>query len=224
MVTIYVNPKQFNSKKDFQNYPRNLNNDIALLRKLKIKYLYLPKYKDIYSFNTKSKLYLDKFSKKLCGKYRPTHFKGVIDVVNRLLEIIKPHTIFLGIKDYQQLTLIKMHINKNKIKTKVIACSTIRGINGVALSSRNSKLSKNQIKIASNVFKYIKKNKKYFFSKYIKRKKIEFINKIKLLGVRKIDYLEYLNLKTLKSPQNKKENYNVFIAFYIGKVRMIDNL
>jgi len=224
LVSIYVNPKQFNSKTDFKSYPRNLNKDIALLRKLRINYLYIPEYNDIYSFNTKSKIYLDKFSKTLCGKYKPGHFKGVINVVNRLLEIIKPHTIFLGIKDYQQLTLIKMHISKNKIETSVMACPTIRESNGVALSSRNIRLNKHQFGIASNVYKYLKKNKKEIFSINLKYGKKKFKNKINLLGVKKIDYLECINLKTSRVAKNNKENYNIFIAYYIGKIRMIDNL
>ena len=103
LVSIYVNPKQFNLNSDFKKYPRNINKDINILRKIKIKYLYLPSNNDIYSFNPKISIYLDKFSKKLCGRFRPGHFRGVIDVVNRFIEIIKPHSIFLGLKDYQQL-------------------------------------------------------------------------------------------------------------------------
>jgi len=148
----------------------------------------------------------------------------VINVVNRLLEIIKPHTIFLGIKDYQQLTLIKMHISKNKIETSVMACPTIRESNGVALSSRNIRLNKHQFGIASNVYKYLKKNKKEIFSINLKYGKKKFKNKINLLGVKKIDYLECINLKTSRVAKNNKENYNIFIAYYIGKIRMIDNL
>ena len=115
LVSIYINPKQFNSNLDFKKYPSNVNLDINLLKKNKIKYLYLPNYFDIYSFKTNHPLYLDKFSKELCGKFRPNHFKGVVNVINRFLEIVKPKSIFLGMKDYQQLILIKSHIKKNKI-------------------------------------------------------------------------------------------------------------
>ena len=142
LVSIYINPKQFNSKSDFKRYPRNINKDIALLKKIKIKYLYLPCNNDIYSFKPKSPIYLDKFSKELCGKFRHKHFMGVINVINRFIEIIKPSSIFLGYKDFQQLALIKHHIIRNKISTKVISCPTIRSKGGIALSSRNSKLKK----------------------------------------------------------------------------------
>ena len=155
LVSIFVNPKQFNKKSDFKSYPRNTKKDIKLLKKLKINYLYIPRFKDIYGFQTKNKVFLDKSSKKLCGKFRKGHFEGVLNVVNRFLEIIKPKYIYLGKKDYQQLFLIKKHIEKRKIKSRIIECETIRENNGVAFSSRNSKLNKNQIKVASNIHNYL---------------------------------------------------------------------
>ena len=126
LVSIFVNPKQFDKKKDFNCYPKNYKNDLKVLKRLKVNYLYKPNYDDIYKFKTKNKIFLDRSSKKLCGKYRKGHFKGVVNVVNRLLEIIKPKRIFLGHKDFQQLFLIKKHIKKNKINTKVVSCKTIR--------------------------------------------------------------------------------------------------
>ena len=150
-VSIFVNPNQFNKKNDFKNYPRNLKSDIKKLKKLKIHYLYLPTYSDIYSFKAKNKMYLSNFSKQLCGKFRRGHFKSVINVVNRFLEIIKPKYIYLGLKDFQQLILIENHIKKNKIKSKVIKCKTIREKNGIACSTRNLNLNDNQLYIASNI-------------------------------------------------------------------------
>ena len=99
LVSIFVNPKQFNKRSDFRSYPRNTKKDIKLLRKLKINYLYIPTIKDIYGFKPKQKVYLDKVSQKLCGKFRKGHFEGVLNVVNRFLEIIKTRYIYLGKKD-----------------------------------------------------------------------------------------------------------------------------
>ena len=155
IVSIFVNPKQFNEKKDFANYPRNIKRDLKILNDLKVDFLYLPNFKDIFSFTAQKKIYLDKFSKKLCGKYRANHFKGVLNVVNRLLEIIKPKYIFLGNKDFQQLQLIKLHIKKRYIPTRVIACKTVRENNGIACSTRNNNLKKKHISIASNVYKFL---------------------------------------------------------------------
>ena len=160
LVSIFVNPKQFNKKSDFRSYPRSAKKDLKQLEKLKVNYLYIPTIKDIYGFKPIEKVFLDKFSKKLCGKFRKGHFEGVLNVINRFLEIIKPKYIFLGKKDYQQLYLIKRHIEKRKIKSKIIECKTIRGNNGVALSTRNSNLDKNQMKIASNIFYYLSGLKK----------------------------------------------------------------
>ena len=224
LVSIFVNPKQFNKKSDFRSYPRNTKRDIKLLKKLKIDYLYIPTFKDIYGFKPKNKIFLDKSSKKLCGKFRKGHFEGVLNVVNRFIEIIKPRYIFLGKKDYQQLFLIKKHIEKRKIKSKIIECKTIRENNGIACSSRNLNLSKSQMKIASNILHYLRNLKKKLKKNYSLFK----INKIKedliKLGANKIDYLENYNTKTFKKIKKPNKKYNLFFAYYIKKVRLIDNI
>ena len=224
LVSIYINPKQFNSSLDYKKYPRNLYKDINILKKNKIKYLYIPNFNDVYGFKTNSPIYVDKFSKELCGRFRPDHFKGVINVINRFLEIIKPKKIYLGMKDLQQLSLIKSHIIKNKINTNVVTCPTIRERNGVALSSRNIKLTKKQLNIASKIFKLLKHEKKQIRISILNKKKNKILNEIKQLGASKIDYLECVNFKTLNFKKVIKTKFNIFIAYYIGKVRLIDNL
>ena len=224
LVSIFVNPKQFNKISDFRSYPRNTKMDIKLLKKLEIDYLYIPTFKDMYGFRPKNKIFLDKSSKKLCGKFRKGHFEGVLNVINRFIEIIKPKYIFLGKKDYQQLFLIKKHIEKRKIKTKIIECKTIRENNGIACSSRNVNLSKSQKKIASNIFHYLSNLKKKLKRNYSLFK----INKIKKdlikLGANKIDYLENYNTKSFKKIKKPNKKYNLFFAYYIKKVRLIDNI
>ncbi len=224
LVSIFVNPKQFNKKSDFRSYPRNTKTDLKKLKKLKINYLYIPSVKDIYGFKPKKKIFLDKFSEKLCGRFRKGHFEGVLNVVNRFLEIIRPKYIFLGKKDYQQLYLIKKHIEKRKIKSKIIECETIRENNGVALSTRNSNLDKNQIKIASNIYYYLRNLKKKIKKNY----NFFNLNKIKKdlkdLGVSKIDYLENYNTKNFKKIKRQSKKFNLFIAYYIKNVRLIDNI
>ena len=224
LVSIFVNPKQFNKKSDFRSYPRNTKKDLKQLIKLKINYLYIPSYKDIYGFKPKEKVFLDRFSKKLCGRFRRGHFEGVLNVLNRFIEIIKPKYIFLGKKDYQQLYLIKKHIEKRKIKSKIIECKTIRENNGVALSTRNLNLNENQMKIASNVYYYL-----YNLKKKIKKNYNLFnLNKIKKdlrdLGAGKLDYLENYNIKNFKKIKRQNKKFNIFIAYYIKKTRLIDNI
>ena len=224
LVSIYVNPKQFNKKSDFKSYPRNTKKDIKQLKKMKINYLYIPTFKDIYGFRPKNKVFLDKFSKKLCGKFRKGHFEGVLNVVNRFLEIIKPRYIFLGKKDYQQLYLIKKHIEKSKIKTKIVECKTIRENNGIACSSRNSNLNKDQKRIASNIFYYLNNLKKKIKKDY----SLFNINKIRkdltYIGASRIDYLENYNVKSFNKIKKPNKKFNLFFAYYIKNIRLIDNI
>ena len=224
LVSIFVNPKQFNKKRDFKSYPRSTKKDIKKLKNLKVDYLYIPTIKDIYGFKPREKVYLDKFSKKLCGRFIIGHFEGVLNVVNRFLEIIKPRYIFLGKKDYQQLYLIKKHILKNKFKSKIIECKTIRENNGVAFSSRNSNLYEDQMKIASNIYYYlynlkkkIKKNYNLFNPNRIKKD-------LRDLGARKIDYLENYDVKNFDKIKKPNKKFNLFFAYYIKNIRLIDNI
>ena len=219
LVSIFVNPKQFNNKKDFYSYPRKLGKDLKILKKLNIDFLYLPNYQDIFSFKPKYKIYVHRFSKKLCGKTRKGHFEGVLNVVNRFLEIIKPKYMFLGLKDFQQLYLIKSHIKKRNIKTRVISCKTIREKNGVACSTRNNNLDKRQLSLASNVYTYLKIKKKHNKLNIIKCK-----NDLLKMGIKKIDYIELLNINTLKKIKKKKVSFKIFIAYYINEIRLIDNI
>jgi len=225
LVSIYVNPKQFNSKNDFQTYPKNIKKDFKILKSLKVDYLYLPSYKDIFLFKTLNKIYLDKFSSKLCGKYRKGHFEGVLNVVNRFLEIIKPRYIYLGEKDFQQLCLIKKHIEKNKINTTVISCRSIREKNGLVYSSRNTHLSINQKIIASKIYKILRRFKLNLIkNKLLKINYSSLRSRLVYCGIKKVDYIEILDLKTLKKPKTNKNKFNIFIAYYLGNIRLIDNI
>ena len=224
LVSIFINPKQFNKKKDYISYPKNIKRDIKELRKHKVDYLYLPTYKDIYGFKPENKIFLSKLSKKLCGKYRKGHFKGVLNVVNRFLEIIKPRYIFMGKKDYQQLYLVKKHIEKRKIDSKLIECKSIREKNGVVCSTRNYNLNKEQFRIASNLYKLlvnikkkIKKNNNFKILTNSKKRLLE-------LGLKKIEYIEPYNIKNFTKTKKTNVKFNIFIGYYIKNIRLIDNI
>tara|TARA_B100000700_G_scaffold313655_1_gene398990 strand:+ start:89 stop:898 length:810 start_codon:yes stop_codon:yes gene_type:complete len=221
LVSIFINPKQFENEKDLKNYPKNIKKDMRILKKLKVDYVYKPSYKDIYNFKTKNKIYIDKFSKKLCGKFRRNHFKGVLDVVNRFIEIIKPQKILLGSKDFQQLFLINKHIKKNKINTKVIQCKTVRDSDFIAFSSRLLKLKNYEKRILSKAIDILRLYKKNLIKKKLKYDRNSLIKILLSLGVKKVDYVEIINLKTLKKP--KTDKFNIFFALYVGKIRFIDN-
>ena len=197
IVSIFVNPSQFNKNKDYRSYPRNLNNDLKILKKLKVDYALIPSIKDIYKTKREMKIKLNKTDKILCSKYRPGHFEGVLAVIKQFLKKIKPKNIFLGEKDYQQLFLIKKFIKKN-FNIKIFSCKTVRDKNKVALSSRNILLNKNDLKKSSyisnllfNLRNKLKNNKSF---KYEIKNLIKQINNLKNI---KIEYLEIRNKNNL---------------------------
>ena len=222
IVSIFVNPKQFNNKKDYKRYPRNIKKDLKILKKLKVDFVYLPKSKDIYKSKNKIKIKLKKQDKILCANYRKGHFEGVIEIMTRLTEMVNPSKIFMGEKDLQQLLLVKRYIEKN-FRSKIISCKTIRDKNKLALSSRNIRLNKNDLdkagKVAKNLITFKKRLlKKKDLKNLIFMKKDELKKNYDI----KIDYLELRNIKNLKLT-DKIKNAKIFIAYYINKVRLIDN-
>jgi len=222
IVSIFINPKQFNNRKDFKNYPKNINNDIKILKKTKkVDFLYIPKFKDVYN-NKKSNIKIIKKDKVLCAKYREGHFEGVLDVMGRLTNLVNPKKIFMGKKDYQQYFLIKNYL-KNKHKTSIIPCKTIRDKRKIALSSRNNHLDLNGIKKASFLSKSLIKLKRNLAkSKKIKQNlKIQMKYLEKFLKI-KIEYLELRSIKNLKI-SNTVRGSRLFVAYYIDNVRLIDN-
>ena len=224
IVSIFINPKQFNKKKDLKDYPQNIKKDLQILKKTKkVDFLYLPKFNDIYADKHKSKIKLKKKDKILCAKYRKGHFEGVLDVMNILTKIINPNKIFMGEKDFQQLYLVKNFLER-KYNTKIISCKTVRDKNQIALSSRNLLLSSKNLTVAGKIYKKlvnIKKdlNRKKNICNFLNTQKKEMENYFKI----KIEYLELRNKKNLKF-SNKINNSKLFIAYYLNEVRLIDNL
>ncbi len=222
IVSIFVNPTQFNKKDDFKKYPRNIKKDIALLEKLNVEYLFAPSAIDIYKFKAR-KFNLDQRDKILCAKFRKGHFEGVLNVMNRLMTIIKSKDLYMGEKDYQQLYLIKKFLSK-KFKVRINSCPTIRINNNIALSTRNKLLKKGSIKKASEIALFLKKIKyrsklqgsKFALNLPYYKKKLEEKYNIK------IDYLEFRDEKNLKL-NNFKSKYRLFVAYNIDNVRLIDN-
>ena len=223
IVTIFINPRQFNNKKDYKNYPRNLSNDLKILKRHKVDFVFLPIKSQIYKNLKSNKIKLQNSEKILCAKFRKGHFEGVLDIVDRLTDLIKPKYIFMGEKDFQQLFLVKKFI-ENKYNSKIVSCKTIRDINKVALSSRNKLLDKYSLLQAGKIAKIlmtlkiqINKNKKNINFLIKKFKKI-LKNKFNI----KIEYLEARNIVNL-STNIANKHYKVFIAYYLNKIRLIDN-
>ena len=222
IVSIFVNPSQFNKKNDFHKYPRKLTSDIKILKSLKVDYLLIPKLNEIYKNKKSMKIKLNLKDKVLCAKYRPGHFEGVLAVINQFLLRLKPKYIFFGEKDYQQLHLARKFIKK-KFKTKIISCPTVRDKNNVALSSRNILLNAEDLKkssyIAKLLFKFKNNLKKNISNKKNLNTIILKLNKIKNI---KVEYLEIRNKNNLSKLYDKR-NFKIFLAYYNKKIRLIDN-
>ena len=221
LVSIFVNPSQFNKKNDYKSYPKDLHNDLMILKKLKVDYVLLPEESEIYKNKKNRKIKISKNHKVLCAKFRPGHFEGVLAVIKQFLSKIKAKYIFLGEKDYQQVFLIKKFIKKY-YKTKVVVCKTIRLKNSLALSSRNFLLKKNDIVKAVKITKFIHKFYLSIKNNFNNKNKIDDILQYVKNKRIKIDYLEIRNKNNLTTRFNKN-NFKIFIAYYIKNVRLIDN-
>lgn len=230
LVTIYVNPLQFGPNEDFEKYPRTINQDKKNLEKYKCAYLYLPEKTELLKGIKKLKAPYSKF---LCAKKRPGHFDGVITIVNRFLELIKPEYCFFGQKDFQQQLIIQNHLKAYRLSTKLIVGETVRDENGLALSSRNNYLTQTEKKDASIIYKYLneiadqlKKIHQETFDDISKSTSIickEYKNKFKEKGF-DVDYLAIVNSKNLEKIRKDETDLLIAIAVHYRGVRLIDNL
>tara|TARA_Y100001970_G_scaffold121341_1_gene150536 strand:+ start:582 stop:1391 length:810 start_codon:yes stop_codon:yes gene_type:complete len=221
LVSIFVNPSQFNKKKDLKDYPVQIKKDISILLKLKVDYVLLPNVKDIYDNRNQMRISIDKRDKVLCAYKRPGHFEGVLAVINQFLLKIKPKFIFLGEKDFQQIYLINKFIKK-KFKTKIITCKTIREKSFLPFSSRNTLLSAKDFEKASSISIILKD---FYFLVKRNFKNIKKINEIKKIIKSKKVNLEYLEIRNKNNFSKKvnSKNFKIFIAYYLKSVRLIDN-
>ena len=228
IVSIFINPIQFNDKKDLKSYPKNLIKDCNYLDSISSDIIiFAPEINDIYDNNLFVKKFnfygLDKFME---GKYRKDHFNGVATIVSHLFNIVKPNNAYFGVKDFQQLRIIQQLVIDNNIPVNVIGCETIREKDGLALSSRNIKLSKHYRKIASKVYEVINYARINFASMnfveiytYVD-KFFDNISEIKL------EYFTIAESKFLQPVKEKMKNkqYRAFIAVKLDGVRLIDNM
>jgi pantoate--beta-alanine ligase len=228
IVSLFINPLQFNDYKDYENYPKTIEKDLKVLKSHNIDCLFMPNEEDIIlKTNHNIERKLPNFANILCGKFRKSHFQGVYSIVKKLFNIIKPQKAYFGKKDFQQLLLIKYLVKecfKNTID--IIECETIREKSGLAMSSRNNKLSVKQNRLAALVF-----NELVSLRKYLKNNNIdlfpmlreEIIKKLSKQDI-KIEYLDILCRNNLNTPTEQDIDINIFVAFYIGDVRLIDNI
>ena len=225
VVSIFLNPLQFNSKSDFKKYPTNLVTDKKKINKEKVNILYIPSINDVFPSKKTKRVKVSNKTSKLCGKFRKGHFNGVVTVLKSLFDQVSPNLAFFGEKDFQQILIIKDLISEYKLKIKIITIPTVRDNTGLAYSSRNNLLNNKQKKIASFLFKTIKEISFEAKKNPNKLNSLKIIGKKKLInyGFNKIDYLEIYNENNLSKKNIKKNNLRVFVAASLGKTRLIDN-
>jgi pantoate--beta-alanine ligase len=228
VCSIFVNPTQFNDPKDYEKYPVTIEQDILLLTQHCTDILFLPSLNEIYPDGTTNlpQFELGELENVLEGKYRPNHFQGVCQVMNRLLDIVQPEILFLGKKDYQQCMVISKLIELSQLPIKVSIQSTLRENDGLAMSSRNTRLSVEGRKKAVALYRTLLYIKEHLFEEDSVSLIEEAYSKLLAAGFEKIDYIVIADTKTLKSLDviDASTEAIVLSAAYLEGVRLIDNM
>jgi len=228
VVSVFVNPTQFDKSEDLKKYPRTLENDIRLLETVsKDILIYAPTVEDVYESETKSETFdFDGLEFEMEGKFRQGHFNGVGTVVKRFFDIIKPHNAYFGEKDFQQLQIIKKLVKKHHISVNIVACDIYRETNGLAMSSRNARLKPEYLKAAPFIYKILKIAKTYFGTKSAKEVTKWVEKEFAKHKILKLEYFIIADITTLKSVKRKTKNqtYRAFIAVHADDIRLIDNI
>ena len=219
ITSIFINPLQFGKNEDFSSYPKTISQDIQLLESLGCNYLFIPEK----NFAKNLNIIEPKFSDVLCGLSRPTHFQGVLTIIDKFLRTIKPNACLFGLKDYQQQLIIKEFVKRKKIKTDIISLPIVREKFGLAMSSRNNYLSDEDKKFCGKIYSCIKK-----LAASLKTTPLEVLKKeakdfLQNAGF-EIDYLEIVDAKNLSSVTKNTDKVLIAAAVIYKKVRLIDNI
>lgn len=228
VVSIFVNPTQFNNKEDLEKYPRNLEKDLELLRNdVDDIWIFTPTADELYDDKIHSEHFdFEGMESVMEGKFRDGHFDGVGTVVKRLFETVRPDKAYFGEKDFQQLQIIKKLTEKTNLPVEIIGCPILREESGLARSSRNERLSSEKRKKAGYIYDILKNSKKLFgteSAEYI----TEWVrNEFDAHPGLELEYFEIADSKTLRkiTEKEKGNNYRAFIAVYADGIRLIDNI
>ncbi len=224
ICSIFVNPTQFNEAADFTNYPKTLDADIELLKKHQCNVLFVPTENEVYP-KASNKIYdFGALDKVLEGAHRPNHFNGVAQVLDILFSKIQPHKAFFGLKDYQQVLIVEALCVQQNFNIDIVKCSIVRGADGLAMSSRNVRLSVTERTIAAKIPKILQKTKQYILNKDVNTTLQLLKKELSLISEISLEYIEICNPKTLQTLNNMSYPAVVLIAFKIGNIRLIDNL
>ena len=227
IVSVFVNPTQFNNATDLEKYPRDLNRDAALLNSVGCKVVFAPTPDEIYSeneINSRFEFDFGGLDKVMEGKFRPGHFNGVVQIVNKLFSMVQPDKAYFGEKDFQQLAIIHHMVNTLNFGVEIVDCPIIREPSGLAMSSRNERLSTEQRKKATEISKVLFESRNFapnFTPAALTNWVVAKINEVEGLEV---EYYEIVNSTTLQTLQSWNEPSVGCIAVFCGEVRLIDNI
>jgi pantoate--beta-alanine ligase len=228
VVSIFVNPTQFNDKKDLERYPRTLEADCKLLGNIKVDIVFAPSVEEIYPEPDTRTFSYPPTDTVMEGKYRPGHFNGVCQIVSKLFDFVEPDKAYFGEKDFQQVAVIKAMVKDKKYSIEIIQCPIIRENDGLALSSRNALLTSQERLIAVNISKVLKNSIEYSLSHSLNETREWVINQINSTEGLKIEYYEIVDGETLNSIDKWEDsNYIVgCITVFCGStpIRLIDNI
>ena len=226
VVSIFVNPNQFNDPNDLKNYPRSLEKDIALLSSLSCDYIFSPEVDEVYPEPDTRKFDFGSLETVMEGQFRPGHFNGVAQVVSKLFDIVKPDKAYFGLKDFQQYSIILNMVTRLNLPIAIIACETIREVDGLAMSSRNALLTKEHRAVAPGIYSILlqaKEETSSFTPEEIKGRVIEKINATLLLKVEYFEIVDEITLQAVTSWDQTGKKVGC-IAVFAGSVRLIDNI
>ena len=226
VVSIFVNPTQFNDPKDLERYPRNIDADLKLLGKTGCHIVFVPEVDEVYPGPDKRKFNFGELETVMEGKHRPGHFNGVAQVVSKLFEMVNPDRAYFGLKDFQQLAIIKSMVKQLEIKVEIVPCPIVREESGLAMSSRNELLSAEERKNAAAISETLFRAKELGNQKSVEglAEWIEQnINKNRFLTVEYVAIVDDKKLQPVKN-WNEKNTKVACVAAYCGKVRLIDNI
>ena len=226
VVSVFVNPIQFGPNEDLATYPRDLDRDSKLCEETGADLIFHPEKENMYDDDFCTYIDMDSVTKNLCGKTRPTHFRGVCTVVGKLFNIVDPDRAYFGQKDAQQLAVIRRMVRDLNFDLEIVGCPIIREDDGLAKSSRNTYLSEDERKAALVLSRSLKEGKALIESGEKDAKKVvDSIRKvIESEPLAKIDYVEAVDFDTIEPIETINDNTLVAIAVYIGKTRLIDNI
>jgi len=226
VVSIFVNPIQFGPKEDYTHYPRNLARDKKLLKEVGTDVIFVPEVEEMFPEGFKTYVEVEALSKVMCGKSRPTHFKGVTTVVAKLFNIVLPDYAFFGEKDYQQQVIIKQMVKDLNFPVEIITLPTVREFDGLAMSSRNAYLSEKERKIAPILYQALTLAKEEIKKGVRDPQKV--IRKMRTLIAQepavRLDYITLVHPETLEELKVIRGRVLIALAAYLGKARLIDNL